>query len=103
MHGITHLKYKLMLKLSESFVNGIVRNRCDEPRVISVTYTYLNTYWCTEEYSTEIYRQYLRHTAPSTSSEGGRKCLRNIFNGLIARENLITNLKPFTGFMLSSG
>lgn len=53
-----------MLKLSETFAIRIVRNRYDEPRVISLTYTYLNRYWCTEECSTEIYRQYLRHTAP---------------------------------------
>jgi hypothetical protein len=53
-----------MFKFSETFAKGIVRNRYDEPRVISLTYTCPNRYWCTEEYSTEIYRQYLRHTAP---------------------------------------
>ena len=53
-----------MFKFSETFAICIVRNRYDEPRVISLTYTYLNTHWCTEEYSTEIYRQYLRHTTP---------------------------------------
>jgi hypothetical protein len=53
-----------MFKFYETFAIRIVRNRNDEPQVISLTYTYLNTYWCTEEYSTEIYRQYLRHIAP---------------------------------------
>ena len=38
--------------------------------------------------------------SPSTSSGGDRKCLTNILNRLIARVNLITNLKHFTDLFL---